>query len=336
MIGGLLVFVLSSPSMAQEHHVVRPGEDLDSIARAHDTPPADIRDLNGLDASDSIPVGAILSLSGAKPDVAAAVCGLTGTAVVFDPSRQQALAVKGQELIAGSEVCTATDSFATVCMARDRDGFDHDTVTMYPNTCLTVESSFSGDTRRSSLLSMSKGQVSIGNGPGRKSGDLTVTTRDGVISGDKGGYRVAIEDSGTRTEAFEQSTRVIGAGVEVTLAVGQGNRVRVGEAPTSPISILVAGELTTPEESIPLKRPIFSWVAADRAVGYRIELAASPDFVDIVYMKQVGQNEWRPEMLMLPYRVPGLWWRVSKVDRLGFVGTPSAGRSIVFPQGVGP
>ena len=65
-------------------------------------------------------------------------------------------------------------------------------------------------------------------------------------------------------------------------------------------------------------------------------LSATPDFRDVVYMQEVAETRWRPEMLMLPVRLPGLWWQVASVDRTGFVGVPSPGRSLVIPSGVGP
>jgi hypothetical protein len=43
-----------------------------------------------------------------------------------------------------------------------------------------------------------------------------------------------------------------------------------------------------------------------------------------------------PDLLFLPYRVRGYWWRVSAFDRVGFVGAPSDPHRLLVPAGVGP
>ena len=85
-----------------------------------------------------------------------------------------------------------------------------------------------------------------------------------------------------------------------------------------------------------LRTAAFSWSPVERALTYRVELSARPDFTDLLAREEIAGTAWWPDFLFLPFRVPGLWWRVTAVDRTGFEGLPSEGRMLTFPAGVGP
>jgi len=77
-------------------------------------------------------------------------------------------------------------------------------------------------------------------------------------------------------------------------------------------------------------------VIPGNSLGYRVELAITPDFSELVVVEDVSGTVWAPELLMVPFRVEGLWWRVATYDRFGFLGIPSDQRALRFPAGVGP
>ena len=132
------------------------------------------------------------------------------------------------------------------------------------------------------------------------------------------------------------STVVIGAGQELVVEAGPGSRVRRGEAPGEPVPLLPSVELLEPVEGAVIRRPAFVWTAVPRALAYQVEIARIPDFTELVTVEQVPATRWTPEVLFLPFRVRGLWWRVSAVDRTGFVGAPGEARYLTFPAEVGP
>ena len=73
------------------------------------------------------------------------------------------------------------------------------------------------------------------------------------------------------------------------------------------------------------------------ALAFRVEIATDPEFTDLLRLAEVSRLHWEPERLMLPYRgIEVWWWRVTPVDRMGFVGVPSAPARLAIPAGVGP
>ena len=70
-------------------------------------------------------------------------------------------------------------------------------------------------------------------------------------------------------------------------------------------------------------------------LGYRVEVSLSPAFDELVVVEDVARPSWTPEMLVIPYRVPGMWWRISSFDRTGFLGLPGDPRHLVHPAGTG-
>lgn len=242
----------------------------------------------------------------------------------------------GMPLPAGALVCTGADGYATIRLALAAEGHHHDDVSLLPGTCLVVEALSADEAGRSSQISVTRGSITVQDAGGQGPGTVRVRTRDGVATGTSGGFRVHIEDSATRTEALYHPVSVSGAGESVALDAGEGNRVREGQAPEAPVPLLVPGRPTLPEDHATLRTPTFAWTPVDRALGYRVEISASPVFDQVVLAEESARPTWTPEMLLLPFRVPGLWWRVAAIDRTGFIGLPSDARQLGFPPGVGP
>ncbi len=339
-----MIWLLLAAAWAQDTHVVRAGDTLEDIATALGADPElvhALRDLNGLSVGDPLVVGATLRLPGPTEGYRVQVqqprvLSITGTGTATAPGRPPAPLESGMWLVAGTTVCTDRDSFLAVRLAVTTGTFLHDDISLLPETCLTVDSAVSRADRRSSVVSVSQGSVAVREVLEGDAGRVTVRTPAGATVGSKGGYRVTLEDDTARTEALYQPVAVVNAGEEQVLEAGQGVRTAAGEAPGEVVELLQQGMLIRPQDGVALRRPDFTWKPVERALGYRVEIATTLDFTHVVEWQEVADPEWHPEMLFVPYRVEGLWWRVSSFDKAGFQGVPSVPRRLAFPPGVGP
>ena len=327
----ILLFV--STVLAADHHVVRKGETIATIAAAEDVDPAALRRENGLGEKDEPKAGTVLRLPGTETPLAAATALAVSGGATLTPAGGTAQAlVPGAELPPGSVVCTPNGGYATLRLATATGTYAHDEITLLGGTCVSIDDAWADRAGHASLVSVRSGTVSVrADTPG--SGQLTVRTDDAVSTGDAGGFRVSVEADATRTEAVSGAVSVLGGGDQVELQPGFGARTKEGQAPSAPVALLVAPALLHPDADVALRRPDFSWGKVDRALAYRVEIASDPDFVDIVDSEDVGALRWQPETLFLP--IGRLWWRVTPVDRTGFVGTPSAARGLAMPGGLG-
>lgn len=339
MIALLLGLVLTAH--AEETHLVREGDTARSIAEDLGRPAlaGRIRGLNELEPGEEPRPGTLLRLpdwQGRSVDLPAAVSSVVGQGTVQIGSAPPVALEVGAELPTGSEVCVEPTSSATLRLAYDPVTYAHDDVQLLPGACLRVTSSAAGAGRRASTVEVLSGTVAIRVNTGGSPGSVTVATYDGATSGERGGFRVSLEEDATRTEALEEQVVVIGAGQELVVEAGHGSRLRRGEAPSDPVPLLPSVELLEPVEGAVIRRPAFAWTSVPRALAYQVEIARIPDFTELVTVEQVPDTRWTPEVLFLPFRVRGLWWRVSAVDRTGFVGAPGEARYLIFPAEVGP
>ncbi len=331
-----MILLVAGFALALDHHVVRNNDTLARVAKRHGVDVVALRALNGLDATEEPAPGTVLFLPGTEAETpAASVIAVSGGVTASPPGQPTAPLALGADLPAGTLVCTDADGFATLRLATARRTRAHDEISLIGGTCLTLDAAWATPDDHASVVSVRTGSVSVRAG-GSGEGALTVRTDAGVATADTGDFRVTVEDGAARTEAIEGEVSVVGAGGEVAVQSGFGTRIRKGEAPVAPVELLRVGLAQRPNEDEPLRRPDFRWATVERALGYRIEIAASPDFSDIVFSEDVGAPPWRPDTLFLPFRGAGLWWRVAAFDRTGFLGLPSAPRRLTLPPGVGP
>jgi hypothetical protein len=326
---------------AEQPHTARDGEKVESIAESWGVPDAAdaIREASGLAPGAQPTPGDLLRVPLPEEAVHAhggAVLSLSGTGTATDPSGASTPLEVALPLAEGTTVCTDADSYATVRLAVAYEGYYHDDITLLSSTCVVVEAARATPERRSSLVSLRQGSLSV-RATGANPGRVTVRTDAGITTGDGGGFRVTLEeDEAARTEALYSEVAVIGAGEEVAVPAGYGSRVRGGEVPSPPVKLLDPGTPTTPGDGAPLRRPDFRWRPVDGAFGYRVEFSVTEDFSELVMVEYIDSHEWFPEALFFPFRVPGLWWRVASFDRTGFLGIPSDPHALEFPAGVGP
>lgn len=337
MIAGLLLAWLAT-AQAQEVWLVRDGDTIESIAHRTGVPQAGLRAQNGLAEGIEPAVGDLLYLpdrAGRRVDVPAALSAIQGQGTAQIGTRPAVPLELGMDLPTGTRVCIDAASYATIRLAYDPFTLRHDDVLMLPGTCLVVTATAGGGRGpRSSTILVEQGSVSIR--AEKDPGAVNVITPSGISSGERGGFRVTIEDDASRTEALYEQVVVIGAGQELVVDSGYGTRIESGEAPQEVTALLLPGTPVVPESGDALLRPAFSWTDVDRALGYRIEFSSVPDFSELVLVEETESSPWTPDVLFLPFRVPGLWWRVVAFDRTGFAGLPSESRFLVFPAGVGP
>jgi hypothetical protein len=314
-------------------HVVRKGETIESLA-AGDAEA--VRAANGLGPGEQPAVGAVVDLpdppgTETTPGV---LLSLAGTGTARSPAGAVRPLTRGEALEPGTTVCTDARSYATVRLAAATTSRGHDEVTLLAETCLTIRAVLGRSDRHVSLIDLERGALAVRRAPDL--GALAIRTASGVTTGEQGGFRVTVEAGAMRAEALDHPVAVMGGGEELVVDAGFGSRVRTGEAPSPAVRLLDPGSPRRPADGAALRRPDFDWVPVDRALGYRVEIAADPDFTALVRVEDVDAAEWRPADLFLPYRVPGLWWRVSSFDRTGFLGRPSDPRALAVPEGVGP
>jgi hypothetical protein len=326
---------------ASEFRVVHLGETVESIATELGEPglAQDIRQLNQLGPDEHPPIGALLELPAVPGatlrEQTGAVLHTSGVVTALLPQRGELAAVPGLELPPGSTVCTGPASFGTLRLARNGDSLDHDDVNLLAETCLTLISTVGREATRSSVLRIERGSIAV-RGAESGGGTVIVESEAGITAGQGGGFRVSREADATRTEALEAPVAVLGAGQEVAVAAGQGSRTVQGQPPSAPVDLLLAGEPLRPQIGQPLRRPEFGWSTVDGALGYRLEIASSSDFSALVLVESTAEPSWAPELMFLPTRVEGLWWRVAAFDRVGFLGFPTEPRALTLPGATAP
>jgi hypothetical protein len=335
MIASMIAVLLTPSASASGMKLVREGDSLESIAATLGDPTLTplLRSLNGLDGDVQPGVGDILLLPELDGEVAldGELLSIWGHGALIPPGKPPAPLVNGLTLPAGSVVCTDTDSFATIRLA-SADG-QHDDITLLGSTCITLESVMMRHASRSSVVSLDRGGLTIRSAD--TPGEVTVLSKSGVTTGDGGSFRVALEETAVRTEALFAGVTVIGAGHEVAMDAGFGSRTATGEIPSEPSRLLAPQALISPPDGASLRRTDFSWTPVSRAPLYFVEVSVTPDFSQVIRAVEVALPEWNPEVLLSPYRVQGLWWRVSPIDRIGFVGLPSEPSALLFPTGIG-
>ena len=340
LLRSLLLALASGAAQAAEVRVVRAGETVESIAAELGDPGlADaLRSLNQIAAGAQPEAGRVIALPdgpGQTADQLAYVIAVTGSGTATGADKVATSRAPAMTLPVGTVVCTDAESYATLRLAREQTGWAHDDVSLLQSTCITIVGASARPGRRSSAVAVTEGAVRV-VGSDDTPGDVIVQTPDGTTAGDRGGFRVTLEQGASRTEALTAPVDVMGAGEQVTLAPAEGTRVRAGEAPDKPQPLTSARALFAPEDGAPLRWPDFRWEAVPRALGYRLQLSTRADFSVIVQQVDVPFPEWKPDFLLLPYEVAGYWWRVAPLDRFGFEGTPTEARRLQVPAGVTP
>lgn len=329
----------AAPAAAPALVLVRAGDTVEGIAARLGLSPAQLRAQNGLRDGDPIEAGQLLEapLRAGEQVSGGLVLSLSGEARLSAAGLPERPVRAGEAVPVGSLLCTGAESHLTVRMAWSAREGGHDDVNLMPGTCVTLAAAHARPGARLSVLQLQRGSVVVPpQRPGEGGGTVTVQTEDGVATAEAGGFRVHREAAASRTEALDTPMTVFGAGVEQPLAAGEGSRVARGGAPSRPVPLLRPGQLLSPAPGAELRRAELRWTPVERALSYQVELSVTEDFRELTLIDRADDRRYAPAALSLPYRVPGLHWRVSPVDRTGFIGLPSEGRPLALPRGIGP
>jgi hypothetical protein len=329
----VIVLLVLAEALAAGHHVIRPGETVASIALSRSLSEATLRELNNLIPGVEPPVGTALLLpdTGQLEAHKARVLSVTGSGRITPPEGAEVPLACGTWMSPGTTICTSVESFATVRLAEDEAGRIYDDVRISSSTCVTIVTSAVSAEGRSSLLNISEGSISV-SASEQDDGVITVQTPSSLTTGTQGDFRVTIEENAARTEALDEAVvSVFAGGAEVALSAQQGTRVKAGQPPIAPVTLLDTGFLLRPESDAVLVWPDFTWTPVERALGYRVQISSTADFARILHQEDVPYPEWRPDFLLLPVDVSALWWRVTSFDRLGFESMPSSPRRLQLP-----
>jgi hypothetical protein len=329
--------------------VLTEGETVETVARSLNAGHRvdEIRALNGLAPGQEPPPGTVIDLPTDLPGgdcQPSYVRTLTGTGKLWEPRSGQYLPLtERQALEVESKVCTDADSFATLRLSVDMVTGSYDEVLLLPNSCVWVRGAWGGGSNHTSLVQLTV--VSLSVAPSLAGGDVLILTEAGVTVGEGGGFRVAVEEAATRTEAVSREVLTLAQGVQVALPSGYGGRTKVGQAPGPAMLLPPPPEiLLRPDDGGVLQRLDFGWSQVSVGVGYNIEFALDARFESVVFRTgtlvaqfpdptpQSITGEEPVTHLSLPVRRgQQFWWRVTTIDRLDFEGPPSAARALRFP-----
>lgn len=326
-----VLLLLALLAHGADHRVVLTGDTVESLAAAAGIDPDAVRAASGLAPGEQPSVGQIVVLP-TRDEGAAVVTAVQGGGTISRPGEDPIPLASWVTLPAGTVVCTDANGYAAVRLAAADSCQAAYDVSLLSSTCLTIKATYARGEDRSSHVFLGRGSVSLSESRGL----VALETRSGTTVSRHGGLRVTLEPDAARTEALVGDVAVIGAGVAVELGPNQGSRVHTGQAPSDPVALLLPGALDAPDDGAPLVRPDFAWAPVPGALGYRVALATGADFTELVRTEEIGHASWSPERLFLPYRRPGLYWRVAAFDRIGFLGPPTPPRRLRLPAGVGP
>jgi hypothetical protein len=329
---------------AGQHLISRPGETLTTIAAELGDPTlaGRLQELNDFPLDIPLPTGTIIRLPeqrGPCAEQTGLLTRVSGSGTLRGPDGTTLRLQEGLRIGPGTTICTDPESFVSLRLATTPSGTGtsaaHDDLSLLPNTCLTLLEAAADIDSRASLVGMSEGSVAV-TPTYADGGRVTVQTPNAVATGEEGGFRVTVEtDGATRAESMGGNVRLSAGGAEVVLAPGEGARATVGEAPSAARMLLREANLLGPEDGAPLRRTDFHWSPVDRALGYRVQVAATPQFDELVHQTEVALPRWQPDLLLLPTDLQVLYWRVTALDRFGFEGQPSSAWRIALP-GEGP
>lgn len=329
---------------AGELRPVYDGDTVESIAASLGDPElaASIRGLNQIAPAGQPEVGALLLLpppaAVEQVDQRATLVSIVNEVRLARPGGNAEATTLLDEVPVGARLCTGQRSYATLMLAAACEGGGElvDEVTLMEETCIELRSVVASSYGRSSVVKVLRGSVVVGD-PQSATSDVpsrvVVEAGTGVVSG-VGSYRAHLEpDRALRTEALFQPVSVMGEGVQLDLQAGQGSRVPEGGEPTTPVDLLVGGPLLSPQDGDPLRRPAFTWRADEDAFGYQLSIAGDERFTKVLYVEPTPEPGHFAELLFLPLTSgEGLFWRVATLDRFGFLGVPSATRSLRVPR----
>lgn len=334
----MIIALLSLALAGERLHPVHEGDTIEGLAAELGDPglAAEIRSLNGLQATQQPKVGALLRVP--DPNVVgeqeAFLISKTGEVTVKEGRAKARSLPTFTPIARGALICTDEEATATVRLAStcNEDGSASDDITMQPASCMMVTSATSSERGRATVVKVTEGSIAVLAQEDAR-GHVTVLTPSGMTSGPMGGYRVTLEEDAARTETLAGTATVAGSGAEVALEQGQGSRVKKGEAPSPPIDLLRTQDLLSPEDGATLLRPDFEWATVRGALGYRFEMGGGAAFQEVLYQEDVPETTHAPLTLMLPYnQLDAVYWRVASFDRFGFLGVPSEPRKLVFPS----
>lgn len=128
-------------------------------------------------------------------------------------------------------------------------------------------------------------------------------------------------DGTTRIEVLEGGVQLGNDQGSTNVGAGYGTRVAVGQAPEEPRPLLVGPSGHRPLQGTFPTAPEVTWQAIEGATSYIVEFARNAEFSkDFTKMTVNGATTAKPDASV----GLGAWfWRVSAVDKDGFIGMPS-------------
>ncbi|NZA28086.1 FecR domain-containing protein [Luteimonas sp. SJ-92] len=288
MLAILLALLASGTVAAQEwRYRVRPGDTVWDLSRKHlrpDIPWQRLQAHNAIDDPWRMPPGIQVRIPVAWLRVqpaTATIVALHGEASVADAGGRQDPARTGMQVGAGSIVRTADDANLTLRFA------DGSRLQLHADSELRLDklsaygSTGMVDTRTRLLRGRSTNSAARARGP---ASHFIVDTPGTMASVRGTGFRIGYDTQArtTRSEVLEGRVAVSGGGRSLLLGAGLGTLNDDRNRPRPAAPLLPAPDLSSwPAELQQMPAPL-SWPALDGAQGYRLQLAADPEFLTLL------------------------------------------------------
>ncbi|MBK7955071.1 MAG: FecR domain-containing protein [Candidatus Accumulibacter sp.] len=265
-------------------YTVRPGDTLIQIAERYLVDGSDwqaIQKDNQVDDPYRLLPGTVLRLPAAllrRSPAEVTVVASAGNVRLRSGGGDWQEAASGQRLAAGSTLETLDDGHATLRLA------DGSTLLLAPNSQLVFDAlgvyarGLMVDTR----LRLQRGHGDIDANPARRANrhlQIQTPSAQVVVRGTQ--FRVSVDDDTTREGTLAGLVAVSGDGRAVQVAQGRGTIVRRGEAPSAPVALLAAPDVSAlPErfEHLPLRFALPRLPGAEAWHG-QIAAAQAPDHI---------------------------------------------------------
>lgn len=249
---GLLMLVPGMVLAAQQplpewQYSIRPGDTLIGVSASYMQQPADwskLQRYNKVADPHRLPPGGKLRIPYAwlrQQPASAEVMSVSGQVQVVMPGRVAAPLAAGTKLNVGSEVSTAANSTAVLMFAdksrmvvQPLSGIKLDTVSVYAGGGMA-------DTR----IRLQQGRAEIFANPLKRIGNRLEVITPSAIAAVRGTvFRVAVEENLMRVETLEGQVGVSAAAVEVAVGRAMGTLAGQGKAPTAPVALSVAPDMS--------------------------------------------------------------------------------------------
>ncbi len=266
-------------------YTVRPGDNLINLGKKHLVSPdtwREVQRINQIKNPYRIPVGAVLRvpLTLVKQSAATAeVIFVSGKVLIQQSSGQEAPAIAGQKLAAGTQLSSHDKSKLVIRFA------DGTTATMGSNSILVLDSLslYSGGVMVDTKLRLQQGQVETHANPQHADGNRTQIITPTAIAAVRGTeFRVMTNQNATTQETLDGQVAFSASEQTVNVDKGYGSLAELGKPPLIPVALLAAVNTNGMQTSFEVLPVQFSLPTLSGSVIWEGEVSSDVAFNQVV------------------------------------------------------